>query len=99
MVSFRRSRSALGRADCIDVPAIYLSTLLRISLMHERRCRRPSTVSERAVLSKNTRGAVACVCEVLSNVVLKPVFYLKKMKKRNKKKKNKKVRHRAAAFR
>ena len=71
-------RSALGRADCIDAPAIYLSTLLRISLMHERRCRRPSTVSERAILSKNTRGAMLCVCEVLSNIVLKPVFYLKK---------------------
>ena len=42
---------------------------------------------------------MACVCEVLSNVALKPVFYLKKIKKRNKKKKNKKVRHRAAAFR
>ena len=56
-------------------------------------------MSERAILSKNTRGAMLCVCEVLSNIVLKPVFYLKKMKKRNKKKKNKKVRHRAAAFR
>ena len=48
-------------------------------------------MSERAILSKNTRGAMLCVCEVLSNIVLKPVFYLKKMKKRNKKKKNKKL--------